>query len=146
LKSDLVIRKAKEEEYDTLREIFFETRKETFHWMNSTVIHLHDFDEETEGELIIAAYVNKEMAGFISIWEEDKFIHHLFVSSDFRGYGVGKALLNEAVNVIGTPLTLKCVKENIHATNFYLSQNWRIEKEEMNAEWPYYVMVYDGKQ
>jgi ribosomal protein S18 acetylase RimI-like enzyme len=140
---ELTIQKAKEEEYVALREIFFKARQEHFHWMERSLIHLSDFDKETEGEIILAARLNNKTVGFVSVWEADKFIHHLFVSSDCRGYGIGKALLDEAARQVGMPLTLKCVKENTNAMNFYLSQNWRIEKEELDVEWPYYVMIYD---
>ena len=137
------IQKAQKEEYDDLRKIYLKSRQENFIWMEYDSIKLEDFDRSTEGELIYTAKINNEIAGFISIWEEDKFIHSLFVSSKFQRCGVGKALINEAVKVVGLPLTLKCVKANENALKFYLSQGWTI-KEEVIEKDPYYLMIYEG--
>lgn len=142
-KNYISIQKAKKEEYDDLRRIFFNSRQENFNWMEPDSINLDDFDSSTKGELILTAKINNEIAGFISIWEEDKFIHNLFVSSNFQRCGVGKALIGEAVKVVGLPLTLKCVKANENALNFYLSQGFTIEEEVTEKE-PYYLMKYDG--
>lgn len=142
-KNYIYIQKAQKEEYDDLRKIFLHTRQENFNWMEYDSIKLDDFDSSTEGELILTAKINNEIAGFVSIWEEDKFIHNLFVSSNFKGCGIGKALINQSVKVVGLPLTLKCVKANENAVNFYLSQGWTIEEEVTEKE-PYYLMKYEG--
>ncbi|MBV7275642.1 GNAT family N-acetyltransferase [Clostridium sp. PL3] len=142
-KNNISIQKAKIEEYDDLRRIFLNTRQESFNWMKYDGIKLEDFDSSTEGELILTVRINNNIAGFISIWEEDKFIHNLFISSNFKRLGAGKALINEAVKAVGLPLTLKCVKANIDAFKFYLSQGWTIEEEVTKNE-AYYLMKYEG--
>ena len=142
-KNYIYIQKAQEEEYDDLRKIFLNSRRENFNWVEYDSLKLDDFDSSTEGELILTAKIGNEIVGFISIWEEDKFIHNLFVSSKFKRFGVGKALINEAVEIIGLPLTLKCVKANENALNFYLSQGWKIAEEVTEKE-PYYLMKYEG--
>lgn len=141
-KNSIAVQKAEKEEYDDLRKIYLITRQETFKWLEYDNIKLEDFDTSTEGELILTAKINNVIAGFVSIWEEDKFIHNLFVSSDFKRCGVGKALISEAVKAVGLPLTLKCVKENFNAVKFYLSQGWTIV-EEVTGQEPYYLMKYD---
>ena len=141
--SEITIQKAREEEFDKLRDIFLKSRQENFKWMDFDNIKLEDFDHSTEGEIILTAKVNNDIAGFVSIWEEDKFIHNLFISLEFKGCGLGKALIKEAVKAVGLPLTLKCVKENTNALKFYLSQGWKIE-EETEGEEPYYLMKYNG--
>ena len=140
-KNNVSIQKAQKEEYDELRKIFLNTRRENFNWAEYNSMRLEDFDSSTEGELIFTAKINNEIAGFISIWEEDRFIHNLFVSSNFKRCGVGKALINQTVRAVGLPLTLKCVKANVNAINFYLSQGWIIEEEVIENE-PYYLMKY----
>ncbi|MFL0269331.1 GNAT family N-acetyltransferase [Candidatus Clostridium radicumherbarum] len=142
-KNYIYIQKAQEEEYDDLRKIFLKTRQENFNWIEYDSIKLEDFDSSTEGELILTAKINNEIAGFVSIWEEDKFIHNLFVLSNFKRCGVGKALINQSVKVIGLPLTLKCVKANENALKFYLSQGWTINEEVIEKE-PYYLLKYEG--
>ncbi|WP_081757017.1 GNAT family N-acetyltransferase [Gorillibacterium massiliense] len=139
--SNIRIEPAKKEDYEQLRTIFFQSRKESFHWVDSSTLKMDDFDHSVEGELILAASVDNQIAGFISIWEEDNFIHNLFVSPEFKRFGIGRALLDEAVRLKGKPMSLKCVMENKNAFQFYLSQGWRIEKEVTDSEEPYYFMV-----
>ncbi|MBI6871234.1 GNAT family N-acetyltransferase [Clostridium aciditolerans] len=141
-KNDISIQKAQKEDYDELRKIFLKTRQENFNWMEYDSIKLEDFDSSTEGELILTAKIGNDIAGFVSIWEEDKFIHNLFVSSNFKRCGVGKALIDQSVKEVGLPLTLKCVRANVNALNFYLSQGWTIEEEVIENE-PYYLMKYE---
>lgn len=141
-KNDISIQKAQKEDYDELRKIFLKTRQENFNWMEYDSIKLEDFDSSTEGELILTAKIGNDIAGFVSIWEEDKFIHNLFVSSNFKRRGVGKALIDQSVKEVGLPLTLKCVRVNVNALNFYLSQGWTIEEEVIENE-PYYLMKYE---
>ena len=138
-KNNISIQNAQNEEYDELRKIFFNTRQENFNWVEYDSIKLEDFDSSIEGELIFTAKINNDIVGFVSIWEEDKFIHNLFISSNFKNCGVGKALINQAVKAVGLPLTLKCVKANVNALNFYLSQGWTIKEEVIENE-PYYLI------
>ena len=73
------------------------------------------------------------------------FIHNLFILEDFQGKGIGTVLVNEAIKMVGLPLTLKCVKSNINALNYYKSHNWKIEREEMGSEGLYYLMKYSNQ-
>jgi ribosomal protein S18 acetylase RimI-like enzyme len=139
----IYIQKTQKEDYDDLRKLFLKSRQENFSWMEYDSIRLDDFDSSTEGELLLTAKISNQIAGFISIWEENKFIHNLFVSSDFKRCGVGTALIKEAMKVVGLPLILKCVKTNENALNFYLSQGWTIEECVTDNE-PYYLMKYEG--
>ncbi|GFZ30042.1 N-acetyltransferase GCN5 [Clostridium zeae] len=143
MNNNILIEEARKEEYDELREIFLKSRQENFKWMDYDSIKLEDFDSSTDGEIILTAKINNAIAGFVSIWVADKFIHNLFGSSEFKGCGVGKALINEAVKAVGLPLTLKCVKENTNAFKFYSSQGWSVVEEAKGAE-PYYLMKYEG--
>lgn len=103
---------------------------------------LYDFDELLKEELILCAYIGVELVGFASIYEPDRFIHYLMVQKDYRGLGVAKALINRAVEMLGTPMTLKCMKSNTRALDFYLHQGWTIQKEEECEQGPYYLMSY----
>lgn len=129
-------------ELQKLREIYFKIRTEEFFWENKNEIKLNDFDNSTKDELILIAYINNNIVGFISIWEKDNFIHNIFVIKEFRRFGVGKALLNKTIEYRGTPLTLKCVKDNEKSVKFYLSQNWKIEEEVNSPNGNYYLMKY----
>ena len=139
---DIYIRRTIETDMEELRSIYLEVRKNEFNWVDNTFATLLDFDSCTNGETIFTAVVNNKIAGFISIWEPDKFIHNLFVAKDFRNMGLGKALLNAAVKKCGVPLTLKCVKDNTKSVDFYLANGWSIEKEEDDGCGTYYLMIY----
>ena len=139
---NIYIRKTIQTDKEELRKIYLEVRQNEFNWVDNALATLTDFDSCTDGEAVFTAIVNNKIAGFISVWEPDKFIHNLFVSKDFRKMGVGKALLNVAVKNYGVPLTLKCVKENTKSVDFYLANGWGIKKEEIGSEGPYYLMTY----
>ena len=140
-KNNLLIRKVIVNDYDKLREIYCKIRSEEFAWVYNVLPS--DFDNSTQGEIIFTALIDGKIAGFISIWEEDKFIHNLFVSKEYRKHGIGKALINQTLLTFGTPLTLKCVKENQNSVNFYLTNGWQIESEEIGTEGAYYLMSYN---
>lgn len=139
---NIIIEKAQAKDYDRLREIFYSTRLENFHWLKKEEIKITDFDECTVDELILVAKTNENILGFISIYEKEKFIHNLFIDSKFKRCGAGKALLTHAIENIGFPLSLKCVKKNEKALKFYMSLGWKII-EEVSDEEPYYLIVYN---
>lgn len=145
MENKFLISKAKDCDYDELREIYLNVRKETFDWLNSERYQLSDFDESTNGELILTAKLNDKIVGFISIWEADKFIHNLFVTREYQGMGVGTALIKATVQIMGLPLTLKCMKKNEKAIKFYTNNNWNIISEEYDSNGPYYLMRYDNE-
>lgn len=142
MEENITILEASHSNYDELREIFLTVRRKSFHWIEPEILKLSDFDESTKDELILAALIKNKIIGFISIWVPDKFIHNLFVLEGFQGKGAGTALLNEAVERVGLPLTLKCVKANTKALSYYKSHNWKVVKEEMGAEGLYYLLKY----
>ena len=77
---------------EPLRQLYLESRAATFTWLDSQAYELSDFDRDTEGEEIWVAMESDEVVGFISIWSPDGFIHHLFVSPDYRNTGAGSRL------------------------------------------------------
>lgn len=141
-KSKITVRSPEPHEYDILRKIYYDVRLERFSWLNKQKVKLTDFDESTQGELILAAIIKNQIAGFISVWENDSFIHNLFVLPQYRGFGIGKRLIEEVSKTIPLPLTLKCMKANRAAVAFYLSQSWTIEQEDTCEDGPYYLMKY----
>ncbi len=102
-----------------LRKLFLEVRQKTFSWKDSSSFRLDDFDSETKGERVLIALCNAEIAGFISVWLPDNFVHHLFVYSRFQNLGVGSKLLEKAITKFGLPISLKCLERNNNAVEFY---------------------------
>ena len=123
---DVTIRNYQPSDHDALAGIYLQSRIQTFYWLDTTAYSLADFDADTLGETIIVALFGHEPVGFLSVWEPDSFIHHLYIHPRYVGKGIGKALLNMAASLFDVPLKLKCLKQNEHALVFYKSQGWMI--------------------
>lgn len=115
----MLIREANIKDYPQLRQIYLDSRRESFHWVNIDEMTLDDFDRNTSEEQILLAEDNAHILGFTSLYVPNRFIHNLFVHPTAAGKGVGDLLLKRAVAELGTPVTLKCVSENQIALNFY---------------------------
>ncbi len=116
------------EDKNALRTLFLNVRQQTFTWKDTSELVLSDFDEETAGEDILVAHYNKQIAGFISVWVQDHFIHHLYVATDLQQLKIGSQLLSAVLIKYNTRLTLKCLIENKNAISFYKKHGF-VEKE-----------------
>ena len=123
--------------------IYLESRKKTFHWMDKSLFNLNDFERDTDGECIWVATVNNFPVGFISVWLADNFVHNLFVHPSNLGQGIGSALLGESLKKIGRPASLKCLRKNKCARDFYLSQGWEIVSHGEGPDGEYHLMQFD---
>ena len=93
-----------------------------------------EFLAETGGETTIVALQDAEVMGYISIWEPDCFIHHIYVDPNHQGVGIGTVLLNEAIMLaIARPLSLKCQRANTKAMEFYQHARFQ-ETEEFGVD------------
>jgi hypothetical protein len=77
----------RESDRDALRELFLKVRKSTFVWKDQSAFDLLDFDVQTREEYILTAFYDEKIAGFISIWVPDNFVHHLFIDQGFQKLG-----------------------------------------------------------
>ena len=121
------IRDAKPSDHTALAELYLFCRERTFHWMPQGHFKRSDFLEDIQGERCLIAERNGQIAGFISVWVEDSFIHHLYIHPDFQGQGVGPQLLESALTFIDSPARLKCIIRNEKACRFYESLGWNKE-------------------
>lgn len=103
--------------------LYLKARVSTFSWLDTRGYTLSDFERDTEGERILVAFMEGQVIGFIAIWEPDHFIHHLYVSPEYQGKGVGTRLLAEARSLYGH-LRLKCMVKNEKAVRFYASHGF----------------------
>ncbi len=99
------IRKFTESDRCTLQEVYLESRKRYFTWLDTSTFLLNDFDRDTEDEIIWVATDTNRPIGFISVWRPDNFIHNLFIAPDFIGRGFGTELLKKCLSRIGKPAT-----------------------------------------
>ena len=83
------------------------------------------FRQTTQGERVVVAYSPDEtILGFVSVFEPDAFIHHLYVAPKNQNQGVGKELLNSLNSWLPLPWHLKCVEANMRALRFYFREGW----------------------
>jgi GNAT superfamily N-acetyltransferase len=109
-----------------LARIFLSARRSAFHWCDPSVFKLDDFSDQTAGEVIYLAHDEcSGILGFVSIWQEDAFVHHLFVAPEHQGKGIGTMLLQSLHSWLPLPYRLKCLCENSAAHGFYLKSGWK---------------------
>ncbi|QPJ65264.1 MAG: GNAT family N-acetyltransferase [Candidatus Nitrohelix vancouverensis] len=88
----------------------------------------------TEGELVHVAERGGKVAGFISVWEPESFIHHLYVDPEFWGMGIGTELVDFMASLTrGRPLGLKCKVGNKLAMAFYRARGF-VETDERGED------------
>ncbi|MFH6967865.1 GNAT family N-acetyltransferase [Flavobacterium sp. FlaQc-28] len=130
---------ARKKDYEALRILFFEERKLTFTWLNTSDFQLDDFEKYTQGELILTALQEDIPIGFISIWAPTNFVHHLYIHHKYQNKGIATKLLNAAVSKTNFPLTLKCLENNLKAVDFYKRKGF-IEKRKGQSENGTYIL------
>ncbi len=85
-----------------------------------------DFSTASEGEQVFVSVDSSDLVnGFISVWQPESFIHHLYVDPNQKRCGIGTALLQSLDAWLEKPWTLKCVQRNSAALSFYHSRGWR---------------------
>ena len=75
---------------------------------------------------------NKRVAGFIGLSGKG-YIEGLFVHSDYRCKGIGKALLDFCFKRF-SELSLSVYKENKTALHFYLQNGFSVQRKQINPE------------
>jgi GNAT superfamily N-acetyltransferase len=144
IRVDITIRPSTAEDIRDLKKLFLEARQSTFTWAEPGAFRLDDFEQETYGEKILVAIREDEIAGFISLWEYDHFIHHLYIRNEMQGKGIGSALLEAAVHAVGYPLRLKCLEKNTKALSFYQKKGF-VAKGKGMAELGVYFRLEKAK-
>lgn len=120
------IRRATVADCPDLSEIFLAARRQAFTWCDPASFHAGDFMDQTIGEAIYLAHdAESRTLGFISIWEQDRFVHHLYVAPEHQGRGVGTHLLHSLHTWLPFPYRLKCLLANTAARALYDKCGWR---------------------
>lgn len=115
----ITVRSAKSADEPALRALFLRSRRDTFVWQPAEAFALADFDAQTQGERLWVALDGAQIAGFISLWAPEKFIHHMYVDRRWHRRGVGRALLGALPGWPGARFSLKCLRRNEAALAFY---------------------------
>ncbi|MGJ7040465.1 GNAT family N-acetyltransferase [Shinella sp. BE166] len=142
MSNDWIIRNFIDADRDALADIYLTRRRDTFHWIAATSFRLEDFTSQTEGELILVAEAHGgEIAGFISLWEPDCFIHMLYIDKEWQGRGAGTALLRALPGWSSNTYCLKCLVQNKRAKGFYLKHGFKVTGTGGSPEGEYEVLT-----
>lgn len=117
------IRPAESIELTVLLDLFNSSRANVACYSTEEV-GLEKFSVLVDGEGIHVAVLGGGIAGFVSVWVTDRFVHHLYVSPQYQSRGVGSALLQACEAMYGRPLSLKCDTLNHQAQRFYRNKGW----------------------
>ena len=134
------VRPFAEQDRAALEAIYRECRAEAT-WLPPAARANSDFARDTAGEtLFVAIGSDDNPLGFVSVWAPDRFIHHLYVRSESRDRGIGKALLGYLSSQLPMPWTLKCLTANDAALAFYSGQGWSKVSSDVGDEGRYFVL------
>jgi ribosomal protein S18 acetylase RimI-like enzyme len=89
------------------------------------VIDVAAFAANTRGEEILVAETAEGVVGFASVYRAASFIHNLYVMPAAQGQGIGRALLEQAVALVGGQASLKCQVRNAQSLAFYRHLGWK---------------------
>jgi ribosomal protein S18 acetylase RimI-like enzyme len=132
------IRPANREDRAILAEIYLAVRQATFTWVDPGHFHEADFAAHTRGERVLVCQDNGGViAGFLTLWEPEDFIHMLYIRPAFQGRGAGTALLEALPDWPMRPYRLKCLVNNKRAIAFYQGLGFRITGEGSSPEGDY---------
>ncbi|MDO2949364.1 GNAT family N-acetyltransferase [Aeromonas simiae] len=130
----MIIRMAEACDQAALAALFLRVRRETFHWADVSRFHLQDWAEQSEGEQVWVAEQGERLCGLVSLWQPDWFVHHLYVSREHRGMGIGRRLLEVALDQRSAAATLKVASHNCVALGFYHRLGWHNSDEQGECE------------
>ncbi|WP_255377341.1 GNAT family N-acetyltransferase [Listeria sp. ILCC797] len=134
------IREMENADLTALRALYNEVRAKEFDWEKEEQISERDFDRDTDGERVLVLEQSGEVLGFVGIYEPENFIHHLYVSQNARGAGVGRQLIQAALATSHDAFTLKCVAENKKALLFYEKLGFKKVSEGISEDGRYFVL------
>jgi len=129
-----------------LRELFIRSRTSAFPWRPIDAFRLGDFDEQTKDEFILVAERDGIAVGFLSLWQPDEFIHHLFVDPAWMRCGVGSVLLHALPGWPTTRYRLKCLSRNVSALAFYSHHGFIEIGSGVGEDGDYRLMEFDPQR
>lgn len=138
----MIIRPGHPSDRPFLRTLYLHARKISWPWADSSDWQLEDFDAATLDETVWVAEIDGHRVGFASVWENDNFLHNLFVDPDWQGHGVGAALLEQVQKTFTSTGVLKCLIQNEQALAFYHHHGWHTEARGASPDGDYWLLHY----
>jgi ribosomal protein S18 acetylase RimI-like enzyme len=147
MNTGISIRRAEAKDSAALARIFVESRLEAFYWQNPARFRLEDFEKETAGEAVFVAEDGSgTILGFVSVWEPERFVHHLYIAPGQQRRGIGKRLLDSLSSWLPLPYQLKCKVKNEAACAFYRKNGWVETDRVPDEQGEYLVLEFHGSK
>lgn len=135
---------ARPDEFPVLDDLYARARRAHHPWVDPATIAPGDLADDSAGETLEVARRGGRPVAFISLWEPERFVHHLYVDPELAGQRIGAALLAYAAARRPGALRLKCVERNEGARRFYEREGFRVVERGVGTEGPYLLMCRDG--
>ena len=117
--------------------LFEQVMHETFPEDDPATYAVATFTSHTAGETVWVAQAGDRIVGLASLWPGEPFLHFLLVLANWRGRGIGTALMEAAMREIEGPVDLKCRMGNAAAQRFYEARGWREVGRDLTDAEPY---------
>ena len=141
LRTPINLREAIARDYPACASIYAEAWNEALPEIPRS-ISTKAFQNEISGELVFVAAIGKRIAGYISVWKPDWFIHHLYVSPQAQRTGIGTVLLDHIVEMAhSNPVSLKVQTKNFMAAKFYESAGFHQTRERGRDEYGEWIRL-----
>jgi len=128
-----MIRKFETSDIERIMEIWIDSNINAHSFISEEYWESH-FDGAREAISAAEVYVyeiNGAIVAFMGI--KNRHIEGIFVDSEYRSQGIGKALLDYA-KVLYNKLTLSVYKRNARAAEFYLREGFSSDREQMDLD------------
>lgn len=135
------IRPAEPQDIETLQRLYGQADAA---WLPAEARGRHDFAEASKGERVfVCCDPEGNIIGFVSVYPQESFVHHLYVSPAHLRRRVGTALLDSLQSWLPMPWRLKCVTANASAMRFYEARGWTVEGHGTGPDGPYALFRKD---
>ncbi|MDE2427816.1 MAG: GNAT family N-acetyltransferase [Burkholderiales bacterium] len=136
----ITIREAVSHDYIWLQHIYQRSFLEA-DWLPASSQVTRQFSDVSAGEKIfVALRSDATVVGLISVYEDDAYIHHLYVLPEAQQSGVGRALLESLHAWLPQPWRLKCLVDNFRALRFYQSMGFEEIDSGTSASGDYFLL------
>ncbi|TCU26611.1 ribosomal protein S18 acetylase RimI-like enzyme [Rhizobium azibense] len=135
---DYTVRNSRPSDNGQLGEIYLDERRRTFTWVDPGNFRHGDFLAHSQGEIVFVAEAGDgDIAGFMTLWAADDFIHMLYIRKQWQGRGIGTALLKALPGWPRRQYRLKCLINNTSAKTFYAGRGFVVTGSGTSAEGDY---------
>jgi GNAT superfamily N-acetyltransferase len=121
----LTIRAARDDELAEVAALYEAVATNAFTWRHKGFFKASDFLRWAKNEEVYVALVGGHIAGLLSFYRPENFVHSLFVEEDAQGFGIGQGLIEYVRGLADGPLSLKVDVNNEPAIDFYVDHGWR---------------------